>query len=52
MRNTDDDKSLSYYYYSDLDFKYDLQTCSVLCNRIIQCEHDIIFCHMFLDLTQ
>ena len=43
--------SYYYYYYSALEFKNYPQTCSIVFNSIIQCEHESMFLHMFLDLT-
>ena len=46
---TEDDTFMSYYYYSDLDFKDNLQAYSTMLNPIIQCKHDLIFHHMILN---
>ena len=42
-------KFMSYYYYSTLNFKDDLQICSDMFNHIIQCEHNLISWHMLID---
>ena len=35
--NKSDDKFMSYYYYFDLNFKYNLQIYSISFNFMIQC---------------